>query len=182
MHVASVFRIQVYLPDKLLVSFPNQNNTSQGLTGSRTVYYQWNVHWVLLKNNLWECSSADYRHTHPPCTAARGHSGFSHQGHDSPTPEAAPAAHLLWPPLEWHKTPSYRAAKSLFPATIVSAGARCFCKYANVLSEHHYKGHVCYWWQAKGILNAKLSSDHSGIKRSLKSTPKSQGTQCYSST
>lgn len=35
--------------------------------------------------------------------------------------------------------------------------------------------------RAKGTLNAMLSSDHSGIKRSLKSIPKSQCTPCYTS-
>jgi len=34
---ASVFRIQVYLPEKFLGLFPNQNSDLHGLTGSVTV-------------------------------------------------------------------------------------------------------------------------------------------------
>ena len=82
---ASVFRIQVYLPEKLLVLFPNQNDYFHGLIGRGTVvYYPLKIHSVLLKNNLQERSSADCYHTFSSYIAARGHSDFNHKGHDSP--------------------------------------------------------------------------------------------------
>lgn len=56
---------------------------------------------------------------------------------------------LLPPPLTTTSDtiPPFREAKSPFPATAGSAGAGCFCKSSDAFSEHHCKGHICYWWQ-----------------------------------
>lgn len=81
-HVASVFRIQVYLPDKLLVSFPNRNNTSQGLTGSRAApYYQWNIQscWKVISGSAARLIAV----TNPLLPCCKSHSGFCPQGHQS---------------------------------------------------------------------------------------------------
>lgn len=79
----------------------NSWSGSQGLAGSRAaVHYWWNIPPVLLKSNLWECSSAGYCHPHPSYTA-RGHSGSSPQGHNSPKQRLP----LHWAPPEWHNPP-----------------------------------------------------------------------------
>lgn len=178
-HVASVLRIEVYLPDKPLVWLPNQTRISQGLAGSRAaVHCWWNIPSVLLKSNLWERSSAHYCHPHPSYTA-RGHSGSSPQGHNSPKAEAAPAATST----EQHQsdtTPPSQRGKVPFPSHtcgfwgwMLLQKLRCFLRAS---LQRTLLLLMATW--AKGTSNAMLSSDHSGIKN-LKSIPKSQCTLCY---
>lgn len=177
---ASVFRIQVYLPEKFFVLFPNQNNIFHGLTGSATVvYYPLKNHSVLLKSNRLECSSVDYYHTFSSYIAAKGHSGFNHKGHDSPRDRDYPRGPppLTQPHIFWSR-------KVPFPShSYIYRDQMLLQIHTHTFSEHHNKRQTLVTVTgAKKPSNLMLSSDHPGIQRSLESIPKSQCTQCYTST
>lgn len=181
---ASLFRIQLYLPEKFLVLFPNQNNDSQALTGSGTVvYFPLKIYSVLLENNLQECSSVDSCHTFSSEVAARGRSGSSPEATAQQETEVTLAAHLHQPPPQRTPSHTFWSERSLFPSAVISVGAGCFCQYAHTFAEHRYERRTLVMVTgAKETPTLTLSSDRYGMKRSLKSIPKSQRTWGCAST
>lgn len=153
----TVLRMQVYLPEKVLGLFPNQNDSFHSLTGSGTVvYYPLKIHSVLLKNNLQECSSQ--------LLLLCCRRPFRCQpGHNSPRDRGYPCSPPLLTATSTH-SPSFPGAElSLFPATIASIGMDTSAN-AQALSEHHYKRKTLLMVTGtKEPSHLILSSDHPGI-------------------